>query len=301
MFTSLIRIIRAGWRNFIRNGGLSAATIFVLVLTIFLMSSLFLLKGVTDFVIVSLQEKVDISVYFKLIAREEDILKAKDEVVKIPEVKDVQYISREEALEKFIARYKDNPIIMESLNEVGNPLLASLNIKAWEASQYSAVASFFEKEPYKELVDKVDYHERQPVIERIFSITANVSKTGIIFSLVLAVFAVLVTFSAIRLAIHDSREEVGIMRLVGSSNFFIRSPFLVQGAFSGLFASVIALAIFSATVYFLSPKLAIFIPDFNLFLYFTTNFWTIFAIQFITGLALGIFSSGIAVRKYLKV
>ena len=301
MFTSLIRIIKAGWHNFTRNAGISAATIFILVLTISLVSSLFLLRGVTDFLVVSLQEKVDISVYFKATAAEDDILQTKDEITKIPEVKEVLYISREEALENFVERYKDNPLIMESLKEVGNPLLASLNIKAWQASGYSVITGFFEKDAYKDLVDKVDYQEREPIINKIFSLTNQIKGSGIAFSIVLGAFAILVAFSAIRMAIHDSREEIGIMRLVGSSNFFVRCPFLIQGAVSGFMAASFALVIFSGLIFWFSPRLTVLLPGFDLYLYFSVNFWTIFLVNFATGIGLGIFSSAIAVRKYLRV
>lgn len=301
MITSLFRIIRAGWRNFIRNGGISAATIFIMVLTISLISSLFMLSGLADFVVNSLQEKVDISVYFKQDATEEDILKARDEIEKIPEVKEVHYISREEALDKFIARYKNDPVIMESLQEIGNPLLSSLNIKAWEASQYGAVSGFFSTAPYKDMIDKIDYLERQPVIDRLFGITKSIRNGVIGFSAVLGLFAILVAFNAIKLAIHDSREEIGIMRLVGASNLFIRAPFLVQGAIAGITAVIISMTIFSAVVYFLSPRLEFFIPGFDLYLNFNANLQTIILVQLITGVGLGVISSGIAVRKYLRV
>ncbi len=300
MFTALKRIIRAGWLNFSRHAGISAATIFIMVLTITMISSLFLLKGVSEFLIATLQEKVDISVYFKATTEEDDILRAKDELAKVPEVKEVRYISREEALARFIERYKNNETIMESLREIGNPLLASLNIKAWQASQYSAVTDFFDKPVYKELVDKVDYQERKPVIEKVFSLSANVNRTGLIFAAVLAVFAVLVAFNAIRMAIHDSREEIGVMRLVGASNLFIRLPFVLQGSLCGIIAGLLSLTLLAAAAYFLSPKVEM-ISGFNLWQYFNANFRIVLAIDFAAAIILGIFSSAIAVRKYLRV
>lgn len=300
MFTALKRIIRAGWLNFSRHAGISAATIFIMVLTITMISSLFLLKGVSEFLIATLQEKVDISVYFKATIEEDDILRAKDELAKVPEVKEVRYISREEALARFIERYKNNETIMESLRQIGNPLLASLNIKAWQASQYSAITDFFDKPAYKELVDKVDYQERKPVIEKVFSLSANVNRTGLIFAAVLAVFAVLVAFNAIRMAIHDSREEIGVMRLVGASNLFIRLPFVLQGSLCGIIAGLLSLTLLAAATYFLSPKVEM-ISGFNLWQYFNANFRIVLAIDFAAAIILGIFSSAIAVRKYLRV
>jgi len=301
MIILLKRIFRAGWLNFTRNLGLSLATCFIIGMTIFLIASLFLLRDVTQFLITSLQEKIDISVYFKETTPEEEILQLKDEITKIPEVKSVEYISRVEALDRFIQRYKNNPVVIESLNEIGNPLLPSLNIKAWQANQFAAVTTFLEAAPQKDLIDKVDYYQRKPVIERIFSITSAINIIGIIFSLILATIAILVAFNQIRLAIYSSREEISVQRLVGASNWFIRGPFLVQGAISGVLAAIATLLIFTLVVFLLSPKFAILFSGLNIFHSFLSRFWLFLLIQIFTGIALGVLSSIIAIRKYLEI
>jgi len=302
MITTLKRIFKLGWLSFTRDGGIAVVTCFILVITIFLASSLFLLQNSSQFLISSLQEKVDISVYFKEIIPEEDILNVKEELSKIPEVKNVKYVSKEEALKVFVERHKDEPVLMQSLEEVGgNPFLASLNIQAFEASQYQKVTDFLEDPHFKTLIEKVDYYQRKPVIEKIFSLTSTANKAGILLSIVLVVVAILVTFNTIRLAILNQKEEIQIQRLVGASNFFIRGPFLVQGTISGILAALISLAIFTLICWFLGPKIEIFFPDLNIFSFFTKNFWTIFLIQISTGVLLGVISSTLAIRKYLKV
>jgi len=301
MFVSLKRIIRSGWLNFSRNPGLSLATIFIMVMTISVVTSLFLFRNMAQFLVSGLKEKVDISVYFKEDTLEEDILLFSQEIKKIPEVKSVEYVSRQAALESFIQRYQDNPVIIESLAEVENPLLASLNIKAREASQYETVTNFLENSSQKDLIDKIDYYQRKPVIERIFSITSAINKTGIGFSLILAIVAILVAFNTIRLAIYNSKEEISFMKLVGASDWFIRGPFLVQGAISGFTAALIALLLFTVTLLFFSPKLEILLPSFSIFSSFVGSFGIFLLIQIFTGVGLGIVSSIIATRKYLKI
>ena len=259
------------------------------------------MKDVTKFIIENLQEKVDVSVYFKEDAPEEGILQIKDEIAKIPEVKSVEYISRVEALDRFIQRYKNNPVVIESLNEVGNPLLSALNIKAWQANQYTAVTSFLENVPQKDLIEKVDYYQRKPVIDRIFSITAAINIIGISLFIILATIAVLVTFNQIRLSIYNSREEIGVQRLVGASNWFIRGPFLFQGVISGLFAAIATFFIFGLAVFLLSPKFAILFSGLNIFHSFLSGFWLFLLIQIFTGITLGVLSSIIAIRKYLEI
>ena len=302
MFTSFKRIFKAGWKNFSRNIGLSFATIFILLMVISLVTLLFLLNPAFKILISNIQGKVDVSVYFKKDVLPENILGAKSEISKIPEVKDVEYISSDEALERFIEKHKNDPVLMESLTEIGeNPFAASLNIKAWQASQYEQVVSFLENGPFKDLINKVDYYQRKPIIEKVFSITTAVNKTGIIFSIILGVVAVLVAFNTIRIAIYNSGEEISIMRLVGAPNRFIRGPFLVQGAIAGFIAVLIALLITFGICYFLDPKIKIIISEISIFGLFLSNFWLLILIQLATGIGIGIFSSMIAIRKYLKI
>ena len=302
MFTLIKRIFKSGWLSFSRDGGLAAATCFVMLIPIFLATSLFLLKDASQFLISTVQEKADISVYFKESASEEDILKVEEEISKIPEVKNVKYVSKEEALESFVQRHKDDPVLMESLEEVGgNPFLAALNIKAFQASQYQAVANFFEAGTFENLIEKVDYYQRKPVIERIFALTSGMEKAGWIIAIVLAIVAILVAFNTIRLAILNQKEEIKVQRLVGASNWFIRGPFLVQGTISGIFATTICLLIFTLICWFLSPKIEILFSGLNIWRYFIGNFFTIVLIQLVTGIGLGVISSTIAIRKYLKV
>lgn len=302
MLITFKRILKLGWLNFTRDGVISVATIFILVMAIFLGSTLFLLKEVSQFLILALKEKIDISVYFKENSSQEDILKAKEEISKIPEVKKVEYISREMAFQNFVERHKDEPFLMEALKEVGgNPFLAALNIKASEVGQYEKIVQFLKNPSFEDLIEKIDYHQRKPIIERLFSLTSFGQKTGIFLSFTLMILAILVTFNTIRLAILNLAEEIKIQRIVGASNWFIRGPFLVQGAISGIFAALISFLIFNLVFWILTPKIEILFPGLNLFNLLTKNLKFLIPLQIFTGIGLGVISSLIAIRKYLKV
>lgn len=281
---------------------MSSATILIMVLVIFLATLLFLLRPASEILISELQDKVDISVYFKKDILSEEIAEVRAEVSRIPEVKNVEYVSREEAIEKFVLRYKDDPILMESLVEAGeNPFLASLSIRAWQASQYEQVAAFLETGPFINLIDKIDYYQRKPVIEKVFSLTDGINRAGITFTIILGVIAALVAFNTVRLAICNTSQEISVMRLVGASNRFIRGPFLIQGIIIGLIATIITLLITLAVCYGFDSKVKIIAPNVSIFNIFLTNFWNLFLIQLVTGVGLGAMSSLIAVRKYLKM
>ena len=291
-----------GWLGLVRDGGQIFATIFILAIAILLVSSLFLSGKVGQFLINSLESKADVSVYFKEAALEEDITQVQDELAKIPEVKEIIYISKDQALEEFKKRYENNPVLMDSVKELGgNPFLASLRIQAKQAGQYKVITGFIDNLSIDDIIEKVDYSQRQNVIERIFSITSFLGKTGILFSSILVAIAILITFNTIKMAIYNFQEEVKIQRLVGASNWFIRGPFLAQGAIAGIISAFISLLVLFLIVLLFSPKIQIFLPDLNIFKMFWSNFGFIFLIQFATGIALGSISSLIAIRKYIKI
>lgn len=300
--TSLKRVIKNGWSAFWRNIALSLATIFIMVTVLSLVSFLFFLNQLSDILISDVEKKVDVSVYFKENVLEDDIVQVKAEIGKIAQVRDVEYVSKEEAFDIFLERHKDDPVLIESLTEVGyNPFLASLNIKAKEASQYEEITVFLETGPFRELIDEVDYHQRKPVIDKVYALTSGINRIGLLFGLVFGLIAVLVAFNTIRIAIHNSSEEISIMRLVGASNWFVRGPFLVQGIIVGLISTVIALLIAFGASWGIDSKINILIPNISTFSIFLNNVLGLFLIQLAAGIGLGIISSLIAVRKYLKI
>ena len=132
-----------------RDSGASLATLFIMVITLSLLTSLFFIRGISEYLIERLEDQIDISTYFTENATEEDILRVQQELGVLPEVREVRYVSKEEALEKFVKAHERDPVILDSLDAVGyNPLLASLNVKAWDAQQYERVSEVLEKSPY---------------------------------------------------------------------------------------------------------------------------------------------------------
>ena len=301
MFTEFKRILRFGYQSFMRDSGSSIATVFVMVIAISLVTFLMLFQGTAAFVITSLESRVDISTYFLGTVFEEEILQVRDELVKLDDVRDVQYISKDKALEKFLEEHKGDEVILASLEAVGsNPLLSSLNIRTWDSSSYLKVTDFLE-ESFGGLISKVDFEEREPVIQRLDGLTSGIQTFGILFTIILGIVAVLVAFNTIRLAIYSTREEIEVMRLVGASNWFIRGPFVVQGVIVGIVAAFISLLLFIPATLFLAGPLENLISGFNIFQYFLSNIFVIFLVQLLVGVILGMISSAIAVRRYLKV
>lgn len=305
IMTKIKRVLKAGFMNFWRNGWVSLATILIMAMTLFTIGSIIFSRALILSTLDELQNKVDISVYFKTDAAESDIVLLKDSLLKLSEVKNVEYVSRDQELKNFKERHKDNALITQSLEELGsNPLGAALNIKAKNTSQYASIAKFLEDalkmEGVGSIIDKISYRQNKIVIERLSKILDSSKKIGFAVSLILIIISILVVFNTIRMAIYTSKDEIGVMRLVGASNRFISGPFVVEGLLYGVIASVITMLVFYPLTMWLGPMTESFFGNINIYNYYISNFAQIFFIIFFAGVGLGVISSLIAVRRYLK-
>ncbi|TSA44192.1 ABC transporter permease [bacterium] len=299
---TLFRVFKYGWQNFWRNGWLSVSTIAVMILALLVFEGLILFNVVSKGAIQAIQEKVDISVYFKSNAPEDTILNLKRSIEGLDEVKFVEYISQEQALANFKARHADEDTITQTLNELDvNPLLASLNIKAKDLHRYDSIASYLGKPDFQDSIQKITYAQNQVVINRLTSLVDNFGRGGFALTVFLAFLAAVVTFNTIRLAIFSNSDQIGIMRLVGASNSFIRGPYVIEGLMYGVISALICFVIFIPLISFVSPHINSFVPEVDLQAYFNANFVSLLLYQFVFGIALGIVSGIIATRRYLSI
>src|SRR5690606_30706471 len=125
------RVIKYALQHFARNVWLSTATIVIMVLALFVLAGLIMFNVSTKTVITSIQDKIDVSVFFKADTAEDEVLRIKSTLESLPEVKEVEYVSKEEALQIFKEKHEDDETISQAIDQLNdNPLLASLNVKA---------------------------------------------------------------------------------------------------------------------------------------------------------------------------
>ncbi|MEK7106277.1 MAG: permease-like cell division protein FtsX [Patescibacteria group bacterium] len=303
--TELKRIIKAGFLSFTRNGLVSFAAVLVVTITLMFVTFIILLQSVLYFSLNNIKDKVDITIYFNVGASEEKILSLKDSVSTLPEVAEVSYTSAKQALELFRERHENDYPTIAALDEIGtNPLGAYLNIKAKDVSQYETIANFLKSDDpavaaAASSIDKINYHQNKLVIDRLNSIISGAHKLGFLITLILMVISVIITFNTIRLAIFISKDEIGVMRLVGASKMYVRGPFLVQGIIYGAIATIVTLIIFFPVTYWFGQNMTNFF-GFNIFDYYVSNILQILVINLLFGMLTGIISSSLAIRKYLN-
>ena len=303
-FISLYRIFKFGLQNFWRNFWLSIVTVFILVLTLFSISIVYTLNVVADNAITAIKEKVDIDLFFDPTIPEDKIFAVQAYLESQPDVKAVEYISKEQALENFKAEHQDDTAIQESLSELTeNPLPATLVVKAKTLDDYSKIVVALDNSEYSHLISSRNFEDNQVVIDRLSSITERIYQVGIGVSLIFILIAILVVFNTIRMNIYTQREELGIMRLVGANNIFIRLPFIVESVLYALLASILTILILYPLLSAVSPYINNLFEgyDFNMFNYFTANFWNILGLQIIISVVISVISSMIAIGRHLRV
>jgi cell division transport system permease protein len=304
MLTNFNRVFNFALADFFRNKGISLASIFVLFAITILATWLLFFQGMANFLISEIQQKIDVAAYFKEDVLEEDILSVKDQLLLLSsDIKDIEYVSKDEALKLFKERYKDNDIFAKALEEVGqNPFLPSLNIRtSGNPDDYEKISEILETSDFSKLIDRVDFSQKKDTIEKIYSIISAINKFGLALGLILIIVASVVVFNTIKLAVDASKEEINIMKTVGASHSFVRGPFIILGAIYGAAAFAVSLIISILSTWILSSKISAILPGFSLSGYFWHNFWIFILIQLIFGIGLGAFSSFLAVKRYLKL
>jgi len=303
MWTKIKRVFRSGFVGFWRNGVVSAASILTLTVTLTVIGSLLLASAYLNASLETIKNNVDISVSFKTDAPEGEILSLKNTIESLPEVKDIEYISRDQELADFRERHKDNALLVRSLDEVGNPFGARLNIKAKDPSQYESIARFLgasaeDSSLNRDIIDQTTF--KKDIVDRLIGLIGAIKKIGFVISMVLIFMSILVTFNTLSLAIYTSREEISVMKLVGASNNYVSGPFVVEGIIAGIISVFISIGILYPLVLWVKNATEGVYGGINMVAYYVDNFIEIFLVLLVAGLLLGVISSFLAIRRYLK-
>jgi len=302
MLLTFKRTLKEALRNFFRNGLMSFAALGIMTFSLYLIGMLVFLSLAGNLIFKNLEEKANISVYFKPDVEEEAILKVQKEIEENNQVLSAIYISKEQALADFRADNADEPIILESLEEIGeNPLLASLTIQAKDPNQFPAIYETINQSAWSENLSRINYEKNKDLIDKIVSSVKTAKKTGFILGAIFCFISILIIFNAVRLTIYNQKQEIEIKRIVGATHVYIRLPYLFEGVFYALGGAIAALLLIILTVKIADPYFSDKILGQGLNNFFWQNLLNIFYFQLLLGIILGILSSLIAIRKYLKI
>lgn len=299
---TLARVIKYGSLNLWRNRWLSITAVAVMTITLLVLSTLLIINQLSASSAQNLRDRVNVSLYFYEDVSVSQVSEVKAELDKMEEVKSIRFVSADEALENFKRDHANEPDIQASLKEFEkNPFPQSLIISAKELNMYPILYEKVQKSRLMPLIKKIDYENSRELIQRLEKITSGIRNLGVVLTLVFGFVAVLVMFNTLRLTIFSRREEIEIMRLVGASNSYIRGPFLIEGIFYGLAATVIASILLYPVLRTSGPAITRFFQfDASSAGYFSGGFWQIILIQMAAGVFLGVLSSIVATKRHLR-
>ena len=278
----------------------------VLFLTLFLSMILFVSLTFLHGVLGYLESRPQVTVYFQTSTPEKEIFKIRDELNNSGKVIIIKYISQQEAFNIYKNINKNDPLLLEMVS--ADILPSSLEIYAKKPVYLPEIAEFLKKQGG---VDEVQF--QKDIVDRLLNLTNVLRKLSLLFFVYLLLMSTIVLTTTTLFKIALKKDEIELMRLIGASNFYIRKPFLQEGVFLGLVASLVSFIILLLIFFYLNPFLSSYlkgIPVLEIKIFdlglkvWPINFSFLIIVFFLSslfGCFISIISSFLATRKYLKV
>jgi cell division transport system permease protein len=292
MLSFIVFSLTRAWQGFWRNAVMSLAATATMVLMLLLLAGFWIIQTGLIAGLEFTEQKIDVVADLFDNAQANQIEEVRQRVLAMPEVAEATLITRDQALQDFRDRLKEQG--QQDLTRYldSNPLHASLLVKLRDPHVFGDVVSQLRNEP---IVEKVK--EQQKLVDQVLTVTGILRTAGTVLLVVVGVIALFIIINTIRLAVFARAEEIEVMRLVGASDAFIRWPFVFEGAFVGLLGALLALGILAAASGTISD--------------FMVGFFRVLPLQFgsltrdlVTlvlgaGVGLGVLGSWLSVRTYL--
>jgi len=293
-FKNLGYFFREALKSLSRNSLLSIATISTMTICIMLLGAAVLMTINTGNFMNRLESDIEIVAFLDNSLSKSEMSDIKDEIEKLDGVESVAFVSKQEALENVQKKFNDADYDLgKTLGK--NPLPDTYTVKAENPKEVAALAQNVKAIPG---VYKVNYG--QGVVERLFQVTKWVRIISIGFIVLLAMGAVFLIATTIRLAIFARRKEIYLMKLIGSTDWFVRWPFFIEGIMLGLVGAAISVGLlavgYSALVSSMQTAL-FFIPLVNQQNILISLYLGLLA----TGAFLGIMGTFISLNRFLDV
>lgn len=302
------RVFLSGFSSFFRNAWLSTAA--TIVMTITLSSILLTLLAIytSNNTIKSFTDRIDASIYFSADAKKSQIDGLINDLKQNPNlgVREVTYISSEQAKETYVAENAGNVLELQAIAQldVKEAFPASLKVKTNETKKLNEVLDFAKQPQYTSIVDQKSFNntDKRTAVDRLGDIARFLRNVGLVASVIFGVISILVILNTIRMAIFNRKNEIEIMRLIGASRWYIRGPFLVESMVYGLIAGILSSALFYLVVLTQAPKIGDYVEEIRPTIdKFQELSWVVIPGTIVLGMLIGLFSSVLAIRKHLKL
>ncbi|MBO8157619.1 MAG: ABC transporter permease [Bacillaceae bacterium] len=293
---TLGRHFREGGKNILRNGWMTLASVGAVTTTLILVGLFLMLMLNLNQIAENVERDVEIKVLIDLTAEEQQINELEQQLRNIPEVSIVQFSSKEDELNQLIESMGEDGQAFE-LFEQDNPLNDAFIVKTEDPIDTFQVAEQIQTFDY---VSEVAYAE--DVIRKLFTFNEYARYVGLGFIIALILTAVFLVSNTIKITIMARSKEIGIMKLVGATNSFIRWPFFIEGLLMGILGSILPIGLVMGGYYYLYQNLTdrIQFPFVELLPYHPFAY-QLSLILLAIGAFIGVWGSVMSIRKFLKV
>lgn len=287
------KLIKTTWQHIRRSPYQSLTAIGMMSLTLFVALAFFLTALGSQAILNYFEGKPQITVFFTDQKKPEDIKLLEKKLKATGQVSQTKYISKEEALAIYQEQNKKDPLLLEMVT--ASILPASLDVSAKDSQFLPDLVKTLQAEPG---VEEVVY--QKDIVDLLITWTQTIRKTGAILVGFLTLLSLLIFLTIIGMKIAIRKEEIGILRLIGASKWYIRWPFIFEGLFYGLIASVVSWIVAVCLLIYLTPYLKLFLLGVPLFPISPIFFLELLLGSVFVGAGVGIIGSLLAVWRYLK-
>lgn len=303
---NLRRVFTVGSHSFLRNAWLSTAATIVMTMTLASILLTFFASYTSSNTIKSFTDKIDVSIFFKPEASKAQIDQLSEDLRGNNGlgVKEVTYVSKEEARASFEAQNQDDIKTLQAIAQTSEAFPASLRVKTVETNQLQEVVKVARQAKYAGFVDKDSYKDdaKRTAVDRLGNIAKFLRNGGLVASIVFGAISILVILNTIRMTIFNRRDEIEIMQLIGASKWYIRGPFLVEAGVYGAIAGILASSFFYLVVLAQAPKLGNYVEEVQPTVdQFHIWGWWLIPATVVIGVLIGVFSSYLAIRRHLRL
>lgn len=281
-------------RNIRRTPFQALAATMVMFLTFFVLLAFLLLAAGSQAVLRFYESKPQVIAFFKDGTEDLDITALTNALTQDSRVSKLKYISKDEALNIYRERNKNDPILLELVT--ANILPSSLEVSTHTPNDLSPMAEILRKEP---AVSEVIVPE--DVVQTLTNATKMIRIVGGFTVTFLILFATLVILMIIGFKIRLKKEEIAIMRLVGASSSFIRTPYILEGIFYGLTGAVASWIAIYITIWYFTPFLKGYLGEANLLPVSPLFMLALLGVGVLAATIIGVLGSTGAVRRYLRI
>lgn len=233
MLRNILFYIKEAFLSTKKNGIMSLATMVSLTATMVIVGTILLMSYNINFVMEDIESQLVAVAYLRDNISETEINQLVKNTRELEGVKEVRYISKEDAFQQLKDDLNEQEEMLAGIPE--NPLPSSLEILVTEAEFLEEIA--FQLTQYSG-IEEVNYGGQ--LTERLVSLFHFIRKAGIAIIFILVFIATLIMVSVIKISVHSRQKEIEIMALVGATSWFIRWPFIIEGFLKGLISSLIA-------------------------------------------------------------